>query len=76
MFSAEDGAWAILDKAVKKYEDHFDDDFPVYEYAEMTSGNGFDFSVDGARRLSKFIDERIKQGKPVAVPDGYEDRLY
>lgn len=76
MFRAEDGAWEIIEKGVGKYKNHFDSIFPVYEYTNMTSGNGYDFSVDGAERLSNFIDDRIKQNNPVAVPDGYEDRLY
>ncbi|WP_332238890.1 hypothetical protein [Sporolactobacillus sp. KGMB 08714] len=76
MFHSEDGAWEIIDKAVEKYENHFNNIFPIYEYVKMTSGNGYDFSVLGAKRLSDFIDNQIKQDKPVAVPDDYEDRLY
>jgi hypothetical protein len=76
MFHAENGAWEIINKAVSKYETHFDAIFPIYEYTEMTSGSGYDFSLSGAKRLSDFIDDRIKQDKPVAVPEGYEDRLY
>jgi hypothetical protein len=76
MFSAEDGAWEIINKAINKYETHFENIFPVYEYVKMTSGNGYDFSVSGAKRLSDFIDNQIEQGKPVAIPDDYENRLY
>lgn len=36
MFSCEDGAWSIIDDAVKKYEQHFHDEFPIYEYIDVT----------------------------------------
>lgn len=76
MFTAEDGAWGIIEKAMNKYEKGFGVEFPVYEYTDMTASNGFDFSVKGARKLSDFIDERIKSNKPVEVPKGYDERVY
>ena len=63
MFSCEDGAWSIIDDAVKKYEQHFHDEFPIYEYL-------------GAKKLAKFIDEHIKENKSVHVPSDYHSRLY
>lgn len=76
MFSAEDGAWKIIDAAVEKYENHFDAIFPVYEYTEITSTIDYDFSLKGAKRLSAFIDEQIRRNSPVEVPKDYENRVY
>lgn len=76
MFSAEEGAWEIIEKSKAKYEKHFEQEFPVYEYLDMTKSEDADFSVDGAKRLSRFIDESISKNEPVPIPDDYENRLY
>lgn len=76
MFSCEDGTWSIIDDAVKKYEQHFHDEFPIYEYIDVTKSDDFDFSILGAKKLAKFIDEHIKENKSVHVPSDYHSRLY
>ena len=50
--------------------------FPIYEFITLTCGGGYDFSVFGARKLEVFIEERMKMNQPVAIPVGYEDRIY
>ena len=76
MFTAEDGAWGIIDPAVEKYELHFNMIFPVYEYISITESADYDFSVEGAKRLEKFINKRITANRPVDIPQGYENRVY
>lgn len=76
MFSMEDGALNIINQSLNEYEKKFDAEFPLYEYIDITKGNGFDFSVEGSERLKEFINERIEKNKPVDVPEGYFDRLY
>ena len=76
MFAAEEGAMGIVDAAVEKYEEHFEQEFPLYEFTRLTSEGEYDFSIAGAKRLEKFIEGRIKDNKPVKVPEGYEYRKY
>ncbi|HIB1875260.1 TPA: hypothetical protein ACWWCX_002694 [Enterococcus faecium] len=76
MFTREDGAGDIINDALEKYEKHFNVEFPLYEYISMTESDRYDFSVDGAKRLSKFIDERIATNTPVKIPEGYNERIY
>ncbi|KRN82890.1 hypothetical protein IV87_GL001844 [Pediococcus ethanolidurans] len=72
----EDGAALIMNAAIQRYEDKFEVDFPLYEHLDLTSGDGYDVSAAGAKRLSTFIDGRIEADAPVEIPEGYEDRLY
>lgn len=76
MFTFEDGAGEMIDKVVEKYEIHFELTFPLYEFIRTTSSDDYDFSIAGAKRLEKLIDGRIKENKPVKIPDGYEERKY
>ena len=76
LFTAEVGAMSIIDAIVEKYEIHFELTFPLYEFIRTTSSDDYDFSIAGAKRLEKFIEGRIKDNKPVKIPDGYEDRKY
>lgn len=76
MFSMEDGALEIINQSLNEYEKKFDTEFPLYEYIDITKGNGYVFSVEGSERLKEFINERIEKNKPVDVPEGYFDRLY
>lgn len=78
MFSAEGKAGEIVDKAIEKYELHFDLDFPLYtkEFLTLVANDKYDISLDGAKRLKKFINDRIKENKPVDVPEDYYDRIY
>ncbi|WP_312540921.1 hypothetical protein [Enterococcus sp.] len=76
MFTSEDGAYPLISAAVDKYEAHFDSIFPLYEYINITSENGYDFSVKGATKFEIFIAERIESNEPVEIPEGYEERLY
>lgn len=76
MFSAEEGAMGIIDTVVEKYEEHFEQEFPLYEFTRLTSEGEYDFSKAGAKRLEKFIEGRIKDNNPVKIPEGYEDRKY
>jgi hypothetical protein len=72
----EDGAAQIMDAAIYKYEDEFEIDFPLYEYLDITRGDGYDISISGAKSLAAFIETRIKNNDPVEIPQGYEDRVY
>lgn len=76
MFTSEDGAYTLISRAVDKYEAHFGSVFPLYEYINITSGNGYDFSIEGAIKFEEFIVNRIKSNQPVEIPEGYEERLY
>ena len=76
MFNWEKDAETIIDIAMDKYEEHFKESFPLYEYLELTQNDEYDFSLRGSKRLSDFIDDRIRDNKPVAIPEGYEERLY
>lgn len=72
----EDGSMAIVDQATEKYEAHFDEQFPLMEYIDITREGDYDVSISGAKRLSEMIEDRILTNKPVAVPEGYQDILY
>lgn len=76
MFFWEEGSEKIIDDAIEKYEEHFDETFPLYEYIDMTKDKDYDFSLEGSKRFSEFIDKRIADNKPVVIPEGYEERLY
>lgn len=76
MFTFEDGAGAIVDAAMGKYSDWFGVAFPLYEHLNITRSNGYDFSVKGAKRLSKLIDDCIAADKPVKKPVDYDERKY
>lgn len=76
MLSVEDGAAEILKAATDKYEQAFQEDFPIFEYVYMTSGNGYNISIAGAKRLNEFIKKRIADKQPVKIPDGYNERVY
>ena len=76
MFTSEEGAYPVINKAVDKYEKHFNKEFPLYEYIHITKNNQYDFSLSGAKRLSKLINERIWNNEAVDVPLDYHERLY
>lgn len=78
MFNAEGKAGKIVDEAIEKYESHFELDFPLYtnEFLTMVANDKYDVSLDGAKRLKKFINDKIKENKPVDVPEDYYDRIY
>lgn len=76
LFYFEDGAGPIIDQAVEKYENHFEEQFPLYEYLDMTRDDTYDFSIKGANKLKDFVDNRISEDKPVKIPEGYHERLY
>lgn len=76
VITIEDGADEISSAAIDRYEEHFKKQFPFYNYLDMTSDENYMLSVSGAKRLSKFIDERIKKNKPVYLPPDYAQRLY
>ena len=76
MFSFEEGSGEVIDRAVSKYENHFDAIFPIHEYSEMTANKDYDFSLSGSKKLADFIDQRISENSPVSVPGGYENRVY
>lgn len=76
MFSVEDGSEKIVNDATEKYEKHFGKTFPLYEYIHMTKDKTYDFSLEGSKKLSNFINKRIEDNKPVPIPEGYEERVY
>ena len=76
MFSAEKGAMPLIYLAVDQYELFFQKQFPLYEYINVTKSHGYDFSISGAWKLYCLINELIATHQPVAIPSGYNDRLY
>ncbi|MCH4171748.1 MAG: hypothetical protein LKF36_11030 [Lactobacillus sp.] len=76
MFYAEDGAGEVIARAQEKYEAHFGYAFPLYNYLDITKDDEYDFSLAGAYRLQKFINERIEKNKPVRITDEYFDTLW
>ncbi len=76
MFSMEEGALEIINSIMGEYEEKFDAEFPLYEYIEVTRGEGFDFSIKGSTKLKEFINKRIEENEPVDTPEGYFDRIY
>lgn len=76
MFSYEEGASDIIEAAIDRYEAHFKRGFPLNEFIRLAYGKDYDFSLEGAQRLDKFINERINANKPVKVPTDYDNRLY
>ena len=76
MFYYERGAAEIVDNAVDKYESHFEERFPIYDFLDMTSSGKYDFSVAGSKRLETFIDERIKAEAKLSVPDNFDKINY
>ncbi|MDN3168395.1 hypothetical protein [Enterococcus faecalis] len=59
-----------------KYAEHFKQEFPLYEYIEVTASEGYDKSIKGAFKLRIFIDDCIPANEPVSVPEGYWERDY
>lgn len=76
MISIEDGAEVFLTAATDQYYAHFDDDFPLYEYLDVTSGDGWSVTIAGAKRLGDLIDKAIATNVPVEKPDDYDERVY
>lgn len=76
MFTFEDGVADVLNKAVAGYEQHFEKDFPLYDYVNLTKSKDYDFSVKGAERLAELISKCIKTNRPVETPSDYEKRIY
>ena len=76
MLSAEEGASEIVNEAIDKYENHFEQIFPFYEYIHITKDEDYDISIHGAKKLFEFIDGCILKDTPVPIPDGYEERMY
>ena len=73
MLYVEEGAEEIFSSALESYFKRFDEKFPYFEYIHITRSGEYDVSVEGAKKLKKFIDE-LK--KPVKIPEGYEERVY
>lgn len=76
LFSFEEGSGEIIDRAIEKYEKSFNMEFPLYEYIEITRNQEYDFSLDGAKKLTEFINEKIDNGMPVPIPSDYFNRNY
>lgn len=76
LFSAEDGASEILNEALDRYEQHFKEGFPTYEYINITSNNDYDISISGVKKLADYINKRIEINLPVEVPKDYWERMY
>lgn len=73
MFSFESGVDEVMYEAVERYKKHFEKDFPLHEYTDVTSSEEYDFSIAGAKRLTTVIDEMIANNKPAPEHDG---RMY
>lgn len=78
MFNAEDKAGELVDKSIERYEKHFNLDFPLYtdKFLTMLANDEFDISIEGAKILESFINNRIKENKPLSIPDDYYDIVY
>ncbi|MGX6979146.1 hypothetical protein ACWN8V_07785 [Vagococcus elongatus] len=66
----------LVEKAILKYKEYFKQPFPFYEYTHITENNEYDVSVEGAKRLTRFIHDLIEKNTPVEIPDGYFERKY
>lgn len=76
MIVVEKGAGEIVDKALKDYENHFEQRFPLYEHLGKTRNEKYDISLSGAKSLTAFINKRITDDQPVRIPQGYAERVY
>ncbi|GAB2028127.1 hypothetical protein [Lactovum odontotermitis] len=63
-------------RALANYESKFEQEFPTFEYLELSSGNGYDFSIAGYQRLADFMNECAAKNEPVLISEGYFDRVY
>lgn len=73
MFSFEDGASQLINKATDDYYNHFGEEFPLFEYKE----NGeYDFTLKNANRIVQLIKKAVKDDKPIDKPRDYEERIY
>lgn len=71
LYFKDDKAREIVVETVKKYEEYFGIDFPLFEYIESEN-----VTVDIANKLSNLIENCIIKDKPVETPEDYKDRLY
>lgn len=76
MFSAEDGAWDVLNPAIERYSQKFGQEFPVYDYIDWTANEDYDFTLECCKKLAAWIDKQIAKNKAVGIPEGYFDRVY
>jgi len=76
MLHFEIGASEVLNPVLDAYTEQFGDDFPLYEYLNVTRNDEYDISVTGAKRLVDLIKQSISQNRPVPKPDDYDDRVY
>lgn len=65
-----------LTKLKDKYKIHFNSEFPIYEHLDIAAEEGIYITEESIKKLSSFIDNRIRNNNPVPIPEGYFDRLY
>lgn len=76
MLFIEEGVQKSLNEIEEIYKKKFKRDLPIYEYLDITSGNGYDISKKGVEKLRTIIEKQIKRGKTPELPKDYHDRLY
>ena len=76
MLFVEEGIQKPLDEIEEMYRKKFEKDLPIYEYLDITAGDGYDISMAGVTRLRAVIEKQIRQGKTPELPKDYHDRLY
>lgn len=76
MFSMEEGALDIINEAIDKYEKHFDIEINMLDLVHITEGDGYDFSVKGAKKLASLIDKHINTNEHINTPEENEQRVY
>lgn len=65
----------IIEAAAEQYQEHFNKEFPLYEYIEIAEIDGM-ITKEGAERFKKFIEERIEKDEEVDIPEDYYMRRY
>jgi hypothetical protein len=67
----------IIDHAQIRYERHFDQAFPFYEFIQMYKTGDGEINLEGAKKFETFIDRRILENVPVEIDEEeYFNRIY
>lgn len=59
----EEGAMNIVRPALKRYEEHFDEPFPLDEHRNLLKDETYDVSLNGAMNFSSYVDQCILNDK-------------
>ncbi len=69
----EPEAGKIIKNYRNKYEDHFKEDFPLFEYLVPENGT---VTLKTANKLKELIEDCIKKNERIKTPEDYKYRLY